>query len=56
MCRIKFQGGSLDTFLVHDVVMSAINTHFRVDSSPESALSVSFKSIPIVVTTEKLPS
>ena len=41
MCRIEFQGESLETFLVSDVVMGAINTHIRVAGSPEPARSVS---------------
>ena len=41
MCRIKFQGESLGTFLVYEVVMGAINAHSRVAGSPEAAQSVS---------------
>ena len=43
MCRIKFLGESLETFLVYDVVMGAINAHLRVGGSPEPARSVSVK-------------
>ena len=43
MCRIKFQGESLETFSVYDVVMGAINAYLRVAGSPEPARSVSVK-------------
>ena len=43
MWRIKFQGESLGTFLVNDVVMGAINAHIWVCGSPEPARSVSVK-------------
>ena len=41
MCRIKFQGEYLETFLVYDVGMGAINAHSRVAGSSEPARSVS---------------
>ena len=50
MCRIKFQRESLETFLVYDVVMGAINGHLRVAGSPEPARSVSDKLIILGLT------
>ena len=43
MCRIKFQGESLETFSVYEVVMGAVNAYLRVAGSPEPARSVSVK-------------
>jgi len=40
MYRIKFQGESLETFSVYDVVKGAINAYLRVAGSPEPAPSV----------------
>ena len=54
MCKFKFRGESLATFLVYDVVMGAINVHLRVGGSPEPARSVSVKSLLFLSIIEEL--